>query len=155
VWDSGEVECEVCSDNSGDKTCNGSNGADYSENGGSLNISLEAVTGTDRGKPGFNNLLERGYTVRVGTGTARNNIARSNAWTSHWSTAVHIPVHSNADSPFTCTSTTTSGKGTVGMYNNTATSYGKPGTAGKELADILWKTTVGPASPGTSDQGVK
>lgn len=122
----------------------------YSENAGSNSIAVEAVIGTARGYPGFNNLLERGYTVRVGRGTARNNISRSNSWTTIWNSAVHIPIHSNAKSE-NCTNTTLSGHGTLGMYNSQVSATGKPTSAGKTLADLLWQTTVGTHSPGTSD----
>lgn len=144
-----------CIDNNGARTCNGSTGVDYSENGGSSSIAHEAVLGTARGVPGFNNLLERGYTVRIGLGTARNNIRWSNTWTTNWSTAIHIPVHSNAPGgSFTCTSTATNGKGTKALYNTNSTTYGKPSDAGAQVAYLFWNSTVGVASPGSSDGGV-
>jgi len=123
----------------------------YSENNGSANIANEAVNGLAHGVPGFNNLLQRQFTVRIAQGTARNNIARSNTFAQSWSTAVHVPIHSNAIGSGTCSSTS---GGTQGLYNNKTSTYGKPSTAGRELTDLFWQTTVGVASPGANDQRV-
>ncbi len=74
----------------------------WSENSGSKDISFEATLGTQHGVSGYNNLLERGYAVRIGDGGVNNNISWSNAWTSYWRTAVHIPVHTNGVGSGSC-----------------------------------------------------
>ena len=85
------------------------------------------------------NLRARGYRVRIGTGTVADRIADSNVWGAD----VHIPLHSNAPGgTYSCSSTSTSGKGTMVMYYS---------TNGKNLATQL-KSQIGSASPGTSDK---
>ncbi len=84
------------------------------------------------------NLNQRGYAVRIGTGTIQSAITNSNAWGAH----AHIPLHSNARTE-ACTTTTVSNHGTVVIYRTGSTN-------GLNLANKLnyW---VGGNSPGTSD----
>ncbi|MGP7959436.1 hypothetical protein ACTVCO_01310 [Sanguibacter sp. A247] len=106
----------------------------HNENTGSLVASLHTASGTS---VGFGSLVDRGYKVRVGNGTAGQNITSSNQFGAD----VHIPVHSNATNGYTCSTTVASNKGTLAMYAS---------TAGKACADYL-RSAVGPRSPGTND----
>lgn len=79
--------------------------------------------------------LERGYQVRIGTGTVSQRIADSNSYSPRY----HIPLHSNATSG--CPGT----RGGTETYNY----YGSQGGSllAQEILDRL-----GPRSPGTSDK---
>jgi hypothetical protein len=90
---------------------------------------------------GVHNFTQRGYTVRVGTGTIQSAINNSNTWGSHR----HIPLHSNASS-LGCASTDATRHGTVVIYRSGSTN-------GQALADRLrnWVGTGGTGSPGTND----
>jgi len=61
---------------------------DYTENASTLNRVRE-ITRNEESLP---DLIDRGYTVRIGRGGYVENRKSSNAWFSH----VHIPVHTNA-----------------------------------------------------------
>lgn len=85
---------------------------------------------------GSSNLVARGYRVRIGTGTAGQNIANSNAWGAN----IHMPLHTNAKTE-SCSNTTASTHGTMAMYVSTSGS-----TCSTWVRDI-----VGAVSPGTND----
>lgn len=106
----------------------------HNENLGSLVASLHTATGATAGS---GSLVNRGYKVRVGNGTAGQNITSSNLFGAD----IHIPIHSNATASYTCSTTTASDKGTLAMYVS---------TAGKTCAGYL-RSAVGPRSPGTND----
>lgn len=117
----------------------------FNENWHSRQWAFEATLGTSHGSAGYNNLLERGYAVRIGEGTVGNNIANSNSWTGYWRTAMHLPLHSNAG----------------------VDSCGGTGDPAKYGTHILWESTNGEdaavethytmryASPGTNDKPVE
>lgn len=87
---------------------------------------------------GVRNLQQRGYTVRIGTGTIQSAINNSNSWGA----SAHIPIHSNAPSS-SCTTTDATRHGTMVIYRSGSTN-------GPLLADKLMKW-VGGGSPGTND----
>jgi len=120
-----------CIPNSG---CNG-----YNENSQSVATTWDAAAITYYGQGGLRN---RGYKTIVGTGTASQNIANSNAAGVN----LHVPVHSNAQgdgSP--CGGSSSSGNnGTHMLY---VSSSGN--TCGQKLV-----STLGPSSPGTNDRPV-
>lgn len=82
------------------------------------------------------NLVERGYRVRVGEGTLSQNVANSNSWGAD----MHVPLHTNARGE-QCTNTNNDVHGTEGLYhqNNDRT-----------CATTL-KNQVGQVSPGNND----
>jgi hypothetical protein len=103
-----------------------------------MNWAISAASGGYSWDPAAN-LRVRGYRVRVGTGTVSSRIADSNAYGAK----LHIALHSNAPGgTYSCTSTSTSGKGTMVMYY---------GSSSQRLAGLI-KTEVGDSSPGTSDK---
>lgn len=94
---------------------------------------------TDSNAYASNNLLERGYTVRIGTGTVASAIANSNAWGADR----HVVMHSNSKTTQNCPSTSAGNYGTNVIYRSGSTN-------GQNLASNL-NTQIGPASPGTYD----
>lgn len=122
----------------GTGACHTNTGCDnYSENAGSSAITSSALSANG----GAGGLLDRGYTVRIGTGLTSANIASSNSWKA----TMHIPVHSNAGT-FNCTAPFTASRGgTMTMWYS---------TNGSQLAQQLLNT-IGPASPGTNEQIVR
>lgn len=115
----------------------------YSENTGAYNVAYAAtnssyVDGVSFPMPDRGNFRVRGYRVRIGTGTITSAISNSNAWAAHR----HIPIHSNARSPYTCSSTASSQNGTWVMYRSSAGST----LASHILSPLGWK------SPGTNDR---
>lgn len=105
----------------------------YNENIQSSTTSATTIFGVGAGS----NLLERGFKAIRGNGTLNQNVSASNAAGAH----IHIPQHTNAKSE-SCSSTSTSGHGTLGLY--------RPGTNSATCATLI-KNQVGPGSPGTSD----
>lgn len=85
------------------------------------------------------NLLERGYTTRVGNGTVSSAINNSNAWGAD----LHVVMHSNSKVTQNCPSTN------AGVYG-TNVIYRSGSTRGQALASSL-NSAIGPASPGTND----
>ena len=55
--------------------------------------------GTAHNNPGKNNLVERGYAVRIGEGGVDQNIDDSNDWTWIWQNALHMPMHGESCRP--------------------------------------------------------
>lgn len=84
-------------------------------------------------------LYARGYAVRVGSGTASQNIASSNAWLSN----VHIPIHSNAGTSDCTAPFTASNGGTWTMY--------EPGNAASSNLAQRILDAMRAYSPGTTD----
>lgn len=119
--------------------CKGSANSQYNENAGSRQLALKATQGS---QTSFENLLERGYRVRIGNGLTAQNISNSNSWGS----TVHVPLHSNAAgggwtySENNCKNENTpaSNKGTWGLHKG---DNGK--VCAKDIRDLL-----GLASPG-------
>lgn len=105
----------------------------FNENAQSNTTSLAAANGRGPG----DNLVERGYKVHVGTGTAGQNIASSNAARA----TLHIPLHTNSGAQLNCSSTTAANHGTWGMFAS---------ANGQNCASSL-VNRVGQASPGTND----
>lgn len=103
----------------------------YNENVGSARIATSSLYNRGYGA----GLLDRGYTVRIGRGFTSENITDSN----NFRPKLHIPIHSNASG-----SCPNSAAGTWALYRSTNSSdFGN---------EIIY--TIGPASPGTSDQKV-
>jgi hypothetical protein len=86
---------------------------------------------------GYGGLVNRQYTVRIGTGLTNNNIANSDGWGSD----LHIPVHSNA-SPWACSGGNMGSFGTLGLWYS---------SKGLDIAEIF-VDTIGASSPGTGDE---
>ena len=107
----------------------------YVEDHEAERLAIQAAVGSGE------DLLQRGYTVRIGGGTMFDNIANSNAWGSDY----HIPMHSNAQlTGMNCAAPYDLSYGASGTY----LMY-KPGnTEGSGLSDEL-VIRVGDASPGT------
>jgi hypothetical protein len=82
-------------------------------------------------------LVNRQYTVRIGTGKTQNNIASSNSWNSD----VHLPLHSNASGSTSC-GTPNSSDGTWGLYVS---------SSGRQMAEA-WRDYFGSGSPGPNDK---
>jgi hypothetical protein len=85
------------------------------------------------------NLVERGYTVRIGTGTVQSAINNSNAWGADR----HVVMHSNSKATQNCPSTNAAAYGTNVIYRSGS-------TRGQALSSSL-NSAIGPASPGTND----
>jgi hypothetical protein len=104
----------------------------YIEDENAQALALDAAIGSS------SDLLARGYSVRVGTGTYVQNTSNSNSWGADY----HIPMHSNA-ATWDCTppyDLNFSASGTYLMYY--------PGdTNGSGLSDQL-VNTIGSVSPG-------
>lgn len=108
----------------------------FSERQGSIDLSYEAAIGAGL------NLVERGYKVRIGTGSYTTNVTSSNNWGSNY----HIPLHSNAGVwdctyPFDYYAAST---GTVVMYYSTS-------THGKGMSESFRVRVGEQASPGKTD----
>ncbi|GAB3200960.1 hypothetical protein GCM10027062_21800 [Nocardioides hungaricus] len=119
--------------------CKGSENSRYNENAGSHQLALQATQGS---QTYYENLLERGYRVRIGNGLAAQNIANSNSWGS----TVHVPLHSNAAPGWSYSENNcknennpASAKGTWGLYME--------GVNGKSCATDI-RDTMGPSTPG-------
>ena len=87
-------------------------------------------------------LVARGYSVRLGSGSFWENKNSSNAWGAHY----HIPMHSNApgsSNGWDCTAPYNLSQGASGTL---LMHY--PGSVGGSGLSSKLVTTVGPASPG-------
>lgn len=104
----------------------------YVEDENAQALALEAAVGN-----GWD-LLARGYSVRVGTGTYVQNTSSSNSWGADY----HIPMHSNAGT-WDCTPPYDLNHGASGTY----LMYYPGDTDGSGLSDEL-VYTIGSASPG-------
>jgi N-acetylmuramoyl-L-alanine amidase len=100
---------------------------------------LNALDASNSNHFASDNLLERGYTTRVGNGTVSSAINNSNAWGAD----LHVVVHSNSKLTQNCPSTNASVYGTNVIYRSGS-------TRGQALASSL-NSAIGPASPGTND----
>ncbi len=86
-------------------------------------------------------LVARGYSVRLGSGDYVQNTNSSNSWGADY----HIPMHSNASSPWDCTAPydyyNSGASGTLLMYY--------PGSSGGSGLSTQLVSTIGSQSPGT------
>lgn len=89
---------------------------------------------------GAQDLVERGYEVRLGATTYQEAVNNSNLW----SATVHVPIHSNAYKPYSCTSTDAPRHGSMSIHTS---DY----NTSQNLAEWL-KYWMAPATPGTGDR---
>lgn len=105
-------------------------------------IAEEAAIGGSTSRGEYQNLVTRGYYVRIGYSGPSTNRNSSNAWGAD----LHIPIHSNpyggSGRPGGCSSTSTSGTGARIIY----VSSGGSALAGDLVA------TLSSATPGTPDK---
>lgn len=142
-WNGRRVFLSVACHDRGTGTCHDNPGCGgFSENGNSLIIAEQAAWGI--AMPGFPNLLDRGYQVRIGTGLLNENIANSNAFVHDPAKYLHIPLHSNAIAGPACVS-----DNSAAGYAGTQLLYR---TENQRQAALAMLSTVGPASPGVHDQ---
>lgn len=109
----------------------------YIEDQEADNLALQAAVGV-----GGWNLLARGYSVRIGTGTHIQNTTNSNNWGSDY----HIPMHSNSPASvgsWDCTPPYDLNFGASGTY----LMYYPGDTNGSGLSNKLVEK-IGPQSPG-------
>ena len=118
----------------------------WSENTGSREWSFEATLGTAHNNPGNNNLLERGYAVRIGEGGVNQNIDDSNDWTVIWQKVLHLPMHTNGQGFGSCPEEPPEeDAGTQVLYWS---------SNGSDAANEF-VTTIGNNSPGDDDRKIE
>lgn len=105
-------------------------------------IAQEATIGGSASRGEYQNLVTRGYYVRIGSNGPGTNKNSSNAWGAD----LHIPIHSNAyggsGRPGGCSTTSTNGTGARIIYTS---------SNGSVLAGHL-AYTLGGATPGSPDK---
>ena len=117
---------------------------DFGENANSLVIAEQTTWGTQGGVKNERNLLERGYAVRIGLGTAPQNVVSSNAFLQDTTRALHIALHSNATGFDPCLpdSWLSDKAGTKLLYAQ---------DGGRQAGEAILRS-LGPASPGPIDE---
>lgn len=118
----------ACHGASGSSNCVTNVGCDgYSENNRSRLIAKKAK----------DDLLARGFPVRIGNGGVNANISSSNSWHSD----LHVPIHSNARSEG-CGNTNKGNHGFWGLYRY----------SGEKQIAKLGRDHIGSNGPGTDDK---